>query len=179
MRLAFQILGEPVPKGRPRASKHGRFIRMRTPDKTREFEADVALHAAMHAIQQQWPRAYDGLCEVRLTVVCARPQNRYRKVDPEGRMWRESGRGDGDNYAKSVIDGMQTAGVFKNDSQVVRLTVDVLWNAVDEAPCVEVEVLTIPQVPRLIGEQQSPSVQLVDVGAPGMPSKVRQGGSFR
>lgn len=143
VRLAFSILGTPVPKGRPLASKRGRFIRMRTPEKTREFEADVALHSAIRAIEQRWPRAYAGLCEVRLTFVCPRPENRHRKVDPETRMWRETGRSDADNHAKSVIDGMQTGGVFKNDNQVVRLVVELHWCAADEAPCVEVEVLTL------------------------------------
>jgi Holliday junction resolvase RusA-like endonuclease len=143
MRLAFVVLGEPVPKGRPRFSRRGGFVRAITPDKTREYEADVALHAAMHAIGQRWPRAFDGLCEVRLTIVCSRPGNRMRKKDPDGRMWRESGRGDADNYAKAILDPMQSAGVYRNDSQVVRLVVDLLWTAKDEAPCVEIECLTL------------------------------------
>lgn len=140
-RLAFVVLGEPVGKGRPRfVRKTGRTY---TPEKTREYEALISDVAAFHAITQGWPRSFDGLCEVRLTFVCPRPENRYRKVDPVGRMWRESGRYDVDNYCKAVLDGMQTAGVFKSDSQVVRLRAELVWNAVDEGPCVEVEVLTV------------------------------------
>ncbi len=143
-RLAFTVLGEPVGKGRPRfVRKTGRTY---TPEKTRNYEADVALHAAMHAISQKWPRAFDGLCEVRLTVVCSRPGNRNRKKDPPGRMWRASGRSDIDNHVKAILDPMQSAGVFKNDSCVVRLVADLLWAAKDEAPCVEVEVLTLEAV---------------------------------
>lgn len=178
-RLAFQVLGEPVPKGRPRAFRAGKTIRTYTPQKTREYEADVALHAAMHSLQQRWPRAYDGLVEVHLTVVCSRPQNRHRKADPEGRMWRETGRGDCDNYAKAILDPMQSAGVFRNDSQVVRLVVELVWTAKDEAPCVEIEVLQVPQ-PLAIHSQTSTSVRLgADGRAAGLFPKVKQGGSFR
>ncbi len=142
-RLAFRVLGEPVPKGRGRAFVQGGRVIVTTPPKTREYEADVALHAAMHAIAQKWPRAFDGLCEVRLTVVCSRPANRNRKADPEGRMWRGSGRSDVDNFAKAILDPMQSAGVFRNDSCVVRLVVDLLWAAKDEPACVEIEVLAM------------------------------------
>lgn len=138
-RLAFQILGEPCAWARARTGG-GRFF---TDTKTRSYEYTVAELGAVHAIGQQWPRAFDGPCVLELDAVFTRPKNRYRKCDPDGRMWRESGRKDADNVAKAIMDGLQKGGVFRNDAQVARLVVRLLWTAKDEAPCVEVACITL------------------------------------
>jgi Holliday junction resolvase RusA-like endonuclease len=138
-RLAFPILGEPIGKGRPRFGQGRTF----TPSSTREYEHIVSELAAVHGIAQGWPRGFAGLCAVDITAVFSRPRTRWRKKDPDQRIPRERGRVDVDNCAKAILDGLQAGRVFQNDSQVVDLRVRLLWCALDEAPCVEVEVTTL------------------------------------
>jgi Holliday junction resolvase RusA-like endonuclease len=141
IRLAFVVLGEPVGKGRPRFN--GTTGRAYTPKATSEYEHDICDRAAYAAVSQQWPRAFDAPCRVVIDAIFQRPKNRYRKADPVGRMPRESGRIDCDNCGKIVLDALQKAGVFRNDSCVVDLHVRLWWAAVDETPCVEIEVTTL------------------------------------
>lgn len=175
-RLAFVVLGEPVGKGRPRFNrKTGRTY---TPKATANYEEDLCDRAAFHAIAQKWPRGFDAPCAVVIDAVFRRPKDRYRKCDPEGRMPRENGRIDCDNVEKAVLDGLQKAGVFRNDARVCDCHIRLWWTAVDEAPCVEIEVTTISPSLSVVGEP-STSVRSGDVRATGMSPRVRQGGSFR
>lgn len=140
MRLAFTVLGEPKAWQRARLSKTGHHF---TEKKTRSWSYECADLAAYHAIAQHFPRAFKGPCALNLAFVFQRPQNRFRKCDPDGRMWRETGKKDADNCGKLVMDSLQKAGVFVDDKQVVDLHVLLLWTARDEAPCVEIECLTL------------------------------------
>lgn len=139
MRLAFQILGEPFAWARARTGK-GRFF---TETKTRGYEYTVAELGAFHAVAQKWPRAFTAPCALTIDAVFQRPEARHRKKDPQGRMIRESGRKDADNISKAIMDGLQKGGVYRNDAQVADLHVRLWWTAVDESPCVEVEVLAL------------------------------------
>lgn len=89
---AFTVPGPPIPKARPRQGKNGIFY---TPKRSRDAEALVAERAALCGY------TYEGPVKV--------------EIDFYG------GRGDIDNLAKTVLDGMQKAGVFSNDSQVQQL----------------------------------------------------------
>lgn len=141
-RLAFVVLGEPCAWARARTGG-GKFF---TDKKTRAYEYTIAELGAFHAIAQKWPRAFTGPCALVIDAVFARPANRNRKCDPEGRMVRESGRKDADNVSKAIMDGLQKGGVYRNDAQVARLVVNLWWTAKSEAPCVEVEVLTLDEL---------------------------------
>lgn len=112
--LAFTIPGPPVPCGRARVTRRGTF----TPDRTRRYEAHVALCARVAVARANgFPLAGD--VAVRLDV------------------YRVARRGDCDNFAKSVLDGMRRI-VFADDRQVQRLDVRMF---VDRArPRVEVRV---------------------------------------
>lgn len=96
MNDTITILGEPVAKERPRIGKHGGVY---TPRGTKNFEDHVAI-----AARAQLPKykALDRLI-VSLDFYCS------------------SGKKDLDNLCKSVLDGLQKGGTFKNDSQVVEL----------------------------------------------------------
>lgn len=95
------IPGEPVGKERPRYNrKNGNFY---TPQATREYEDMVALIAATKAK----PGFGDAPVEINLEAYCG-PREKQKTLDL-------------DNIIKSVLDGLQKGGLFKNDHQVVRI----------------------------------------------------------
>jgi Holliday junction resolvase RusA-like endonuclease len=175
-RLAFQILGEPCAWQRARTG-NGRFF---TDRKTRDYEYTVAELGATHAIGQGWPRAFSGPCSLIIDAVFPRPESRNRKKDPEGRMVRESGRKDCDNVAKAIMDGLQKGGVFKNDAQVADLRVRLWWTAKDEAPCAEVECLTLlTQTGCATGHDLPPESMTDPAVSNPSPRAVKMRGAFR
>lgn len=90
--ISFCVLGQPVPKGRPRFC-NGVAV---TPKRTRDYERLVRDVAALHC--GNWRR--DGLYRVTLKFV-------FEGVP----------RGDLDNYLKAQLDAMQGY-AFDNDRQV-------------------------------------------------------------
>jgi len=95
---AVVIPGRPVPKGRPRIGTSGTVY---TPKPTRDYEQAVAW-----AVRASRGRV-EGDCEVFITI--------------RGKTQR----GDIDNIAKALLDGLEKGGGITNDRQVVRL--DVRW----------------------------------------------------
>ncbi len=87
----LEIPGAPVPKGRPRRGRHGFY----TPQRTQAAEGAIAWEAVAAGAKFAGP--------VRV------------EVDFYG------GRGDIDNLAKTVLDGLQKGGLLENDSQVKKL----------------------------------------------------------
>lgn len=111
------IPGKPVPKGRPRATKAGGFIRMYTPHKTQQYEA---LCAAEAKISMNGTPPFEGPVEVKMQIFVPIPKS-YNKARKEacrlGRMVPTGG-ADLDNVFKSVMDAFNGV-VFVDDSQVV------------------------------------------------------------
>lgn len=104
MELVFEIPGPPTPKDRPRRGKQGHFY---TPARTKQAEAEIALIAKSK-------RVVFG----------------DNKVAVQLRFHTASWKGDGDNFEKLILDSLQKAKVFVNDSQVRR----VQWEILDCAP---------------------------------------------
>lgn len=92
----LEIPGRPVPKKRPRLGRRGTY----TPKETRAYEELVAWHARRARVRFSEP--------VHVSI----------------RLWSEKPlRGDIDNYAKSILDGLQLGEAIENDRQVVLLTI--------------------------------------------------------
>jgi crossover junction endodeoxyribonuclease RusA len=90
------VVGEPVAKERPRMGKHGNVY---TPAATRAFETAVSLIA-----RAQLPKFKErDRVVIDLTFYCT------------------SDAKDLDNLCKSTLDGLQKAGTFKNDKQIMEL----------------------------------------------------------
>lgn len=89
--FSFRIV--PVPKLRHRSRKGGWSY---TPTKLVKFETEIG---KMTAAQYSGPKLETERLAAKITVY----------------VWNKSG--DVDNFGKSVLDGMQLAGIFKNDSQ--------------------------------------------------------------
>lgn len=111
------IPGQPVPKGRPRAVKMRKGIRMYTPPKTKAYEEACAVEAkvAMHGAEP-----LSGPVEIQMQIFVKIPTS-YNKAKREacrlGKIVPTSS-ADIDNVAKSVMDSFNGI-VWKDDSQVV------------------------------------------------------------
>ena len=113
----FFVPGEPVAKGRPRASTIGGKARLYTPAKTQNYENLVRIACAI-IIDVPLP----GPCAVSVTAVLPIPQSWSKKraqaaLDGSERPTK---RPDLDNYLKAILDGMNGV-AFSDDSQVVEI----------------------------------------------------------
>ena len=101
--ISLEVEGRPVAWERVRTNQ-GRFF---TPAATRQYEEAVAWTA--RASRQTMG-----------TAKCAVWIEFCIKLGPRGDPEKQK-RGDLDNYAKAVLDGLQKGGVLENDKQVIEL----------------------------------------------------------
>lgn len=114
--LAFGIQGAPVAKGRPRFSRRGKFTTTYTDEKTVTAENWIRACALKAMQADNWAGALD--CPLSLTVEfylarAKKPKAHLREFPASSP--------DTDNYIKAVLDGMQLAGVYVDDSRVVEI----------------------------------------------------------
>jgi len=119
MQIMFTIYGEPVPKGRPRFSTRGKFPVAYTPEKTKNYESDVAMmaKAAMGASEP-----LEGALEAFIYVTFPVPAS-YSKKRTEACLSdseKHTKKPDLDNVVKAVLDGMSDI-VFLSDSQITSI----------------------------------------------------------
>jgi Holliday junction resolvase RusA-like endonuclease len=119
--VMFTVYGEPVAKGRPRFSTRGKFVQTYTPQKTRTYEAEVAMMAkAAMGSSEPLKGALDVYIYLSFPIPAS--YSKKRAQDCLNEAIKHTKKPDADNCAKSIIDGM--AGViFNNDSQIVSLHV--------------------------------------------------------
>lgn len=130
--MHFEILGEPIGEGRPRAVRVGAGVRMHSPKRSSEWRALAAQQMAAEK-----GATIDGAAWVKIAAIMPRPK--LPKKAGTGRLWRACG-ADIDNICKAVLDAMVTAGVIANDRAVVSLTACKVTAAVGELPRVTVDV---------------------------------------
>ena len=117
----FVIPGEPVGKGRPRATAIGGFARMYTPQKTVSYEARV-----IDAFARAGGKRLDGFVSMELTATFALPQSTSAKKRKEmNGEWCQK-KPDADNLAKIVCDALNGI-AYEDDRQVVELIVRKRW----------------------------------------------------
>ncbi|MEM6533134.1 MAG: RusA family crossover junction endodeoxyribonuclease [Myxococcota bacterium] len=119
--LDVVIPGDPVGKGRPRCSCRGGKPRMRTPEKTRQWEE----HAA-EAMELEWRGREPIARPVAVTVVTYRRWPKSRGETVESEPYCTVGN-DLDNEVKAILDAMQLAGVLDDDKSVVEVTAAKRW----------------------------------------------------
>jgi len=107
MQYSFIHMGRPVPKGRPRFTKHGGVY---TPRETANAEQDLA----MQYIGESGP-LYAGPIGVSIDLYPDRTEVQMWDED-----WDSHLRGDIDNYTKLVLDALEK-NAFHNDRQIVHL----------------------------------------------------------
>ena len=129
------IPGEPVGKGRPRATVRGGFVRTYTPKCTADWERGAAV-----VLANKWSGApLEGPVSVGLLALFPRPQRMVwkRKPMPREPFTRSP---DVDNVAKAVLDALEKAGVLSNDKLVWSLDCVALYCDGAEEPRVIVRV---------------------------------------
>ena len=143
MTLRFIIPGAPQAKQRTRQTSTGKRY---TPAATREFEDRVAL-VARNSIGLVPP--LEGPVAVDVVVVLARPKTPTRGHATYGttqRTWCAK-RPDIDNLAKSLLDGIGLAVLWKDDKQVVSLSMLKVYGAVGEEAHTEVTIQPLKGMP--------------------------------
>jgi Holliday junction resolvase RusA-like endonuclease len=119
--VMFTVYGEPVAKGRPRFSTRGKFVQTYTPEKTRTYEAEVAMMAkAAMGASKPLKGALDAFIYLSFPIPAS--YSKKRSKDCLNEAIKHTKKPDADNCAKSIIDGMAGI-VFDNDSQIVSLHV--------------------------------------------------------
>lgn len=133
--ITFTVPGEPVAKGRPRATTIGGHARMYTPAKTAKYEELVAVYASAAMkkapLMEQPVRLY-------LTIYCKVPGtwSKKRRADALAGIERPAKKPDIDNIVKALADGMNGV-VWVDDAQIVELACS-KWYALE--PYVSVNV---------------------------------------
>lgn len=125
MRLILPL--SPQPKQRARITKAGVSY---TPKETARFERALRLMTVSHPLQQ------GPLC-LDVTFVCARPKRLPKRLP--GRLPKAT-RPDVDNYTKALLDGLQGS-LFDDDAQLVEVRARKVYAALNELPCIELELL--------------------------------------
>lgn len=178
--LDFKIWGEPIPYGRPtpvpppvqfvKAWARNGFRgpppmpRTLTPGKTRVYmrEVKIACGRAMRVYRCPGIDA-EALVKVEADFVFRRRAADYRRRDPDGRILKYT-RGDVDNIAKCVLDGMEKARLYPDDAQVVLLRASKWWGAIQgdrrdrksELPHAHVRVFVLDTSPNPGGPSDPP-----------------------
>lgn len=129
------IEGEPQGKGRPRAFRAGKGVRMFTPGKTKDYEQTVQAEA-IKAMMGKPP--IFGPVELRLNLVCSVPAS-WSKTKRAQALAGEivpTNKPDIDNVVKAICDALNAI-VWHDDVQVVDLVVRKRFG---EAPHVEATI---------------------------------------
>jgi Holliday junction resolvase RusA-like endonuclease len=108
--MELWVPGTPVAAERPRLARGRRAY---TPGRTLEAEWAIA-----QLVSDGWSK------DVPITVHVDLSNQGTRIRVSEATDREKAMRGDVDNYAKTVMDGLQKGGAFHNDGQVVSLAID-------------------------------------------------------
>lgn len=121
--LNVTVMGDPIPKGRPRGGRGHHY----TPKRTRDAEEALRELAGVDDLQ-----AWEGPVGIDVTFFCATRR-----------------RTDGDNLTKLVTDALQrrrgesTGGVFLDDAQIEDWRIRVRRRVEGEEPRTEIRVYTL------------------------------------
>lgn len=132
----FEILGEPVGEGRPRAVRMGPMVRMHAAPKSAQWRALAAQQMAAERLP-----TIAGIVTVTMTAIMPRPRSLPKKLGV-GRLFRAT-KPDIDNIAKASFDALVQAGVIADDCQIVCATLTRHTAAVGETPRCIIEVAEV------------------------------------
>lgn len=134
--LVVIVHGVPAMQGSKRHVGNG--VMIEASKRTRPWRENVR-DAALTAIAlDRWQRL-DGPVSVRAEFYFDRPAGHYRSgrnahllKDGAPRFPSNRGSGDVDKMLRACFDSLADAGVFRDDSQVVRVTAAKFWTGVDD-----------------------------------------------
>lgn len=132
--VIFHVDLDPVPKGRPKFSKIGGFVRTYTPKKTSDYEAQVKAIAQNAMTREPLETPLSAFLYFRLPIPRSYPKKRVAACLSGSE--RPIKKPDLDNLAKSVLDALNGV-VYKDDSQLVSLHITKVY---DHNPGVDIMV---------------------------------------
>ena len=115
----FNVEGTPVPKGRPRFARRGKFVSTYSPKTTVDYETKVS-EAAKQAMGVTEPLETPLAAYIYITLPIPASYSKKRTAACLAGEERPTKRSDIDNYCKAIFDGMNGI-VYVDDSQVVSL----------------------------------------------------------
>jgi len=115
----FMVEGTPVPKGRPRFARRGKFVSTYSPKTTVDYETKVS-EAARLAMGSSNPLQTPVGAYIYITLPIPASYSKKRIQACLSGEERPTKKSDIDNFCKAIFDGMNGI-VFLDDSQVVSL----------------------------------------------------------
>lgn len=115
----FMVEGTPVPKGRPRFARRGKFVSTYSPKTTVDYETKVS-EAARLAMGSSEPLQTPVGAYIYITLPIPASYSKKRIQACLSGEERPTKKSDIDNFCKALFDGMNGI-VFLDDSQVVSL----------------------------------------------------------
>lgn len=119
MILIFKIDGEPVPKGRPKFSTRGGYVKAYTPQKTAEYEKKVAdTFRDCFPDHKLIPR--DVPLEVEVAIIKPIPKSftKAQKKEAKEQKLFPTKKPDVDNYLKAIFDALNGV-AWEDDAQII------------------------------------------------------------
>ena len=117
--VTFMVEGTPVPKGRPRFARRGKFVSTYSPKNTVEYETKVSESAKL-AMGASEPLETPVGAYIYITLPVPASYSKKRTQACLSGEERPTKKSDIDNYCKAIFDGMNGI-VFLDDSLVVSL----------------------------------------------------------
>jgi Holliday junction resolvase RusA-like endonuclease len=117
--VTFMVEGTPVPKGRPRFARRGKFVSTYSPKTTVDYESKVSESAKL-AMGASEPLETPVGAYIYITLPVPASYSKKRTQACLSGQERPTKKSDIDNYCKAIFDGMNGI-VFVDDSLVVSL----------------------------------------------------------
>jgi len=117
--VTFMVEGTPIPKGRPRFARRGKFVSTYSPKTTVDYECKVSDSAKL-AMGASEPLETPVGAYIYITLPVPASYSKKRTQACLSGEERPTKKSDIDNYCKAIFDGMNGI-VFVDDSLVVSL----------------------------------------------------------
>jgi Holliday junction resolvase RusA-like endonuclease len=117
--VTFMVEGTPIPKGRPRFARRGKFVSTYSPKTTVDYESKVSESAKL-AMGASEPLETPVGAYIYITLPVPASYSKKRTEACLSGQERPTKKSDIDNYCKAIFDGMNGI-VFLDDSLVVSL----------------------------------------------------------
>jgi Holliday junction resolvase RusA-like endonuclease len=117
--VTFMVEGTPVPKGRPRFARRGKFVSTYSPKTTVDYEFKVSESAKL-AMGSSEPLETPLAAYIYITLPVPASYSKKRTQACLSGQERPTKKSDIDNYCKAIFDGMNGI-VFVDDCLIVSL----------------------------------------------------------
>ncbi len=117
--VTFMVEGTPVPKGRPRFARRGKFVSTYSPKTTVDYESKVSESAKL-AMGASEPLETPVGAYIYITLPVPASYSKKRTQACLSGQERPTKKSDIDNYCKAIFDGMNGI-VFVDDCLIVSL----------------------------------------------------------